>query len=226
MRMRVKKWARPELAVCPFYVPDPGAVKGSWRDKFKNDAPLHVELGCGKGVSTSRMAFENPQVNYVAIDLITSVLGVCKRNAEAVYSGSREVDNLLLTNYEIEKIADCFSAEDRVERIYISFPNPWDDRHKQYKHRLTHTRQLMVYREFMTDDGEIWFKTDDDQLFRDSLAYFKESGFEIRFETWDLHASGFSPNYESEHEKMFTERGIPTKALIARKTALPAAEEK
>ena len=220
MRMRVKKWARPELAVCPFYAANPQSLKGKWGSAFAEKKPLHIELGCGKGVSTCVMALENPDVNYVAIDLITTVLGVAKRNAESVFEGKREVDNLMLTNFEIESIDNYFSDADRVSRIYISFPNPWDQRHKQAKHRLTHTRQLMKYRQFLTENGEIWFKTDDDELFNSSLGYFEESGFEIVYKTYDLHASGFAPNYETEHEKMFSARGIPIKALIAKKKEL------
>ena len=217
MRMRIKKWAKPELAVCPFYVAIPQEQKGHWSEVFSKAAPLHMELGCGKGVSTSQMALENPEVNYIAIDMITTILGIAKRNAEKAFEGVREVDNLVLTNIDIEQIGECFSAEDKIERIYISFPNPWDQRHKQQKHRLTHSIQLEKYKQFLTEGGEVWFKTDDDQLFDDSIAYFNESGFEITYLTRDLHADGFAPNYVSEHEKMFTEQGIPTKALIARR---------
>ncbi len=217
MRMRVKKWARPELDECPFYVKDPTEMRGKWNRAFPNDHPLHLELGCGKGVSTCRMALENENVNYVAVDINTSIMGVAKRNAENVYKGVREVNNLLLTNFHIEYIWKFFAPEDRVDRIYISFCNPWNKRPKQAKHRLTHTRQLTFYREFLTDGGEIYFKTDDDQLFQDSLEYFRETGFEIPYITYDLHQSGFSPNYESEHEKMFSSEGIPIKFLIAKK---------
>lgn len=228
MRMRLKKWARPELLACPFYTAAPEENKGVWREKFVRRQPLHVELGCGKGVSTAQMALENPDVNYVAIDINSSVLGVAKRNAEAAFAGKREVDNLMLFNYEIERILQTFDARDAVERIYISFPNPWTQKHKQRKHRLTHTRQLLLYREFLAENGEIWFKTDDDTLFHESLPYFEEAGFEITYITYDLHADGKIPNYVSEHEKLFTEQGIPTKALIAVKRELksvPVTEE-
>ena len=107
--------------------------------------------------------------------------------------------------------------KDKVERIYINFCNPWP-RGKHHKKRLTHTRQLMKYREFLVDNGEIYFKTDDDQLFNDSLIYFKESGFNIIKKTYDLHSEeSFWNNVETEHEKMFSDEGIKIKALIAQK---------
>ncbi len=215
MRMRLKKWARPELEACPFYIRQPEEYRGRWAEAFVREAPLELELGCGKGVSTALMALENPGVNLVAVDINSSVLGVAKRNAEAAFAGRRAVDNLKLMNYEIELISRVFGPEDAVRRIYISFPNPWTQRHRQEKHRLTHTRLLNIYRGFMADGGEIWFKTDNDELFEASLSYFPQAGFEIKELTRDLHAEASHPNYISEHEKLFSSQGIPIKALIA-----------
>ncbi|MBR5751342.1 MAG: tRNA (guanosine(46)-N7)-methyltransferase TrmB [Clostridia bacterium] len=215
MRMRLKKWARPELEACPFYIRQPEEYRGRWAEAFRREAPLELELGCGKGVSTALMALENPGVNLVAVDINSSVLGVAKRNAEAAFADRRAVDNLKLMNYEIELISRVFAPEDAVRRIYISFPNPWTQRHRQEKHRLTHTRLLNIYRGFMADGGEIWFKTDNDELFEASLSYFPQAGFEIKELTRDLHAEASHPNYISEHEKLFSSQGIPIKALIA-----------
>lgn len=217
MRMRNKPWARPELEACPYHIAEPTSLRGRWREQFLNDAPLHVELGCGKGVSTCRMAYENKNVNYVAIDLISNVLAVTRRNIAAVY-GDEPIENILLASHDITLIRTVFAPEDRVERIYISFCNPWTEKARHEKKRLTHPRQLLQYREFLTENGEIWFKTDNDELFDASLEYFKECGFETVFITRDLHASGFEPNYVSEHEKMFTEKGVPIKAVIVKKS--------
>jgi len=217
--MRKKKWALPELEACPWVVRDCDRWRGHWRALFPKDQPLHLELGCGKGVSTCEMAWDQRGVNFVAIDVSTDVLGVARRNIAARYGGE-PVDNIRLAVKECTFISQTFAPEDRVERIYISFCNPWGQRDRQHKRRLTHPRQLMQYRDFLAGDGEIWFKTDDDGLFADSLNYFAACGFAPRFLTYDLHASGFSPNYVSEHEKMFTERGVATKFLIAVKGAL------
>ena len=83
---------------------------------------------------------------------------------------------------------------------------------------MTHTKQLEKYKEFLVEGGEIYFKTDDDNLFEDSLVYFKEAGFEIVKNTHNLESEeNFWENIETEHEKMFKEQGIKIKALIARK---------
>ena len=77
---------------------------------------------------------------------------------------------------------------------------------------------ILKYKQFLDDDGEIYFKTDDDDLFNSSLIYFEECGFEIEAKTYDLHKELiFENNIETEHEKMFSEQGIKIKALIARK---------
>ena len=73
------------------------------------------------------------------------------------------------------------------------------------------------YKEFLSKGGEIYFKTDDDNLFLDSLNYFEKAGFEIVKKTFDLHEEvDFWENVETEHEKMFSEQGIKIKALVAR----------
>ena len=111
------------------------------------------------------------------------------------------------------------TRNDRAERIYIHFCNPWTEHPKHAKRRLTHPRQLMQYREILKPGGEIWFKTDDDTLFQDSLVYLDLCGFVIRYLTHDLHAAGFTPNYISEHERKFTDMGVPIKFGIFRMKA-------
>ena len=222
MRMRRKAWTEPLLDACAYLVNRPREHRGHWRESFaRQDAPLHLEIGCGKGVSTVRMAHENPDVNYVAIDEVRHVLAVTIKNATAEY-GSDPVGNLVLSAVDAMFITDTFAPEDGISRIYISFPNPWNEKAKQHKRRLTHPRQLMQYRTFLTPGGEIWFKTDDATLFAASKRYLTGCGFEITYETDDLHASGFTPNYISEHEAHYLALGMSIHFLIARMSDLPS----
>ncbi len=219
MRIRFKAWARPELEASQFYIDNPEILKGKWKETFKNkDNPIHLELGCGKGQFISKLANQNPNINYIAIDLVDAMLGLAKRNVEAVYNeANKEIDNIILTRFDIERILLILNKNDNIERIYINFCNPWP-KGKHRKKRLTHTRQLNKYRDFLQDGGEIFFKTDDDDLFTSSLIYFRESRFEIISKTYDLHSKPiFENNIETEHEKMFSEQVIKIKALIARK---------
>ena len=221
MRIRYKKWARPELEASKFYIDEPEKMKGKWKEFFKNpNNPLHIELGCGKGQFISNLASENLDKNYIAIDLIDAMLGLAKRNVEQVYAEKNiEPENIVLTRYDIERILQILDKGDKIERIYINFCNPWP-KGKHRKKRLTHTRQLEKYKQFLTPNGEIYFKTDDDDLFNSTLLYLEETGFEVKAKTYDLHQEPiFEHNIETEHEKMFTEQGIKIKALIAQNTS-------
>ena len=220
MHMRTKKWAKPELAVCPYFTDEADTLRGHWRERFAKDQPLYLELGCGKGVSTAAMVYDNRDRNFVAMDITCNVLGDTRRNIARTY-GEEPVDNVIIARYDIEYIRNVFAPEDRIERIYINFCNPWTKRPKYAKRRLTHPRQLMQYRDFLVDGGEIWFKTDDTPLFTESLPYFEACGFDMRYLTSDLHAAGFAPNYVSEHEQKFTALGVPIKFVIMRKKPGP-----
>lgn len=219
MHIRKKKWARPELAACPFYEENGEKRIGHWREAFPHPGrPLQLEMGCGKGVSTAQMVAANPEINYVVVDISADVLGDTRRNIVRACEGNPE--NVWILSADICYIDRFFDQADGPERIYISFCNPWSERPKHEKRRLTHPRQLVQYRRMLREGGEIWFKTDDDPLFEDSLAYFLLCGFEPVYLTRDLAASGFAPNYISEHEQKYMEQGVPIKFGIFRMTAL------
>ena len=132
-----------------------------------------------------------------------------------------KVPNLQLVRENCEYISKIFNENDCIERLYINFCNPWPkDKHK--KRRLTYPRQLEQYKKFLKPGGEIFFKTDDNDLFIDSVGYLEESGFKIIDKTFDLanndifeKAKNGHKNIVTEHEEMFTKEGIKIKALIA-----------
>ena len=158
MRIRYKKWARPELEASPFYVDNPEEYKGKWKSLFKNDNPIYLELGCGKGNFISQLAYNNPNINFIAIDMIDAMLGLAKRNIEQVYK-NQKIENVIITRFDIERISLILDENDKIDRIYINFCNPWP-RPKHRKKRLTHSKQLKLYREFLKDGSEIFFKTE------------------------------------------------------------------
>ena len=216
MRIRKRSWTKEELEQAKFYIDNPQENKGKWKSTFKVERPINIELGCGKGQFIANLGVRNPNINFIGVDLIDTMLGLAKRNVEEVYaSENREIDNVILTRCNIEQILTMMDENDQVERIYINFCNPWP-RGKHHKKRLTHTKQLELYKTFLKKGGEIHFKTDDDNLFLDSLNYFKEAGFEIVWKTYDLHSENVPDNIVTEHENMFSNEGIKIKALIAR----------
>ena len=194
----------------------PEDYKGRWKEFFNNENDhIYLELGCGKGFFVKKAAKQNQNINYIAIDLIDAILGMANRNIIEEFE-NKEVLNLALTRYDVEEINNILDKSDNIERIYINFCNPWPKpRHK--KRRLTHTRQLEKYKQFLTPKGEIYFKTDDDELFRESLEYFKEAGFEVVKTTENLNEEpNFWENIETEHEIKFKNEGIKIKAGIFR----------
>lgn len=232
MRMKFKPWAREELETSPFYIDNPCDYKGKWKTAFERQAPIYVELGCGKGNFIAQISKKNQDINYIAVDLVDAMLGMAKRNVEATYGirnstvaeevedeieKQKVVKNLKLIRYDISRISDIFDKQDSISRIYINFCNPWP-RGKHHKKRLTHERQLEQYAKFL--NGEIFFKTDDDGLFEDSIKYFERSGYLIEKITRDLANEldfwNGETNIITEYERMFMNDGIKIKALIAK----------
>ena len=235
MRMRYKPWARPELEESFFYIDNPQDYKNKWKTVFEKDSPLYLELGCGKGSFIAKLSHNNPNINYIAIDLVDVMLGMAKRNVEVEYGirnttdkeeikdeveKGKQVKNLKLVRYDISRINDILGPEDKIDRIYINFCNPWP-RGKHHKRRLTFDKNLLNYKNFLSDGGKIFFKTDNDELFEDSLKYFSKAGYKIEKFTYDLAKEkafwDSEENLKTEHEKMFEADGIKIKALIASK---------
>lgn len=209
MRLRKKWWARPEMEASSFTIINPQEYKGKWCKEFKNNNDIYLELGCGRGKFISTHAQQNPNINYIGVDLKDEVIiYALKKLVEA------ELENGRVIPMNIAGIAEVFD-KDEVSRIYINFCNPWPkDRHN--KRRLTHTKFLTEYKKFLKSGSEIWFKTDDTELFEDSQIYFKESGFSIEYLTYDLHKSDFQGNVVTEYEEKFTSLGMKTMFLLAK----------
>ena len=219
MRIRRKPWARPELEASNLFIVFPKKCKGIWHKKFIDELkPLCLELGCGKGAFLSKLAVKNPNCNYIGLDIKDEMLVLTKRNIEKEYNDKMlPVSNVLITAYDISRISDIFDDKDVVDKIYINFCNPWP-RTKHKKRRLTHIRQLSQYRHFLKPGGKIYFKTDDDELFLESKNYFKESRFNIIYETYNTSGLKLEDNIETEHELMFKLAGKTIKFLIAERS--------
>ena len=210
MRLRKKWWARPELEASDLFIKDPRSLKGQWKKEFGNNNHIHLELGCGRGGFLTQNCLKYPDVNHIAIDLKDEVLVYALRKVQE----HEEIRNGRIVALNINFVSELFD-KDEIDKIYINFCNPWPkDRHN--KRRLTHTKFLTEYKKFLKPGAEIWFKTDDTDLFNDSQEYFKECGFELEFVTYDLHNSEFTQNLMTEYETKFTNLGMKTMFLRAR----------
>lgn len=215
MRLRKKWWAKPELEESSIAVVNPTECKGRWKEVFGNDNDIHLELGCGFGTFITSKSVNDDSINYIGIDLKEEVLVYAKRKlVDTFKEAGKEPNNVKLMRLEISTIADIFD-KDEISKIYINFCNPWP-KGKHNKRRLTHNRFLEKYKTFIKPNTEIWFKTDDKDLFEASQEYFKESGFDIRYITYDLHNSGFQGNIVTEYERKFSEKGMNIMFLVGK----------
>lgn len=204
MRLRNIKGSKEFIEKSPFVVQHPEVYKGCWHNLFHNNNPLHVEIGMGKGQFIHTLATENPDINFLGIEMYSSVL------YRALERRSRtELDNLYFLRFDARDLTEIFESGD-ISRIYLNFSDPWPkDRHA--KRRLTSPNFLTMYDKVLIPSGYIQFKTDNRSLFDFSVESAKESGiWHIDELTYDLHHSEFlKGNIMTEYESRFAAEGKP-----------------
>ncbi len=205
MRMRTRGHLNERLERCGGLFIDP--------DSEPLPDRLQIEIGCGKGDFITETARRNPGVNYIAIERVSNVIVLAMEKAARA-----ELTNLRFILGDFADVAEHF-PDGCVERIYLNFSDPWP-KNGNAKRRLTHGRFLELYKRILADGGEIFFKTDNRELFEFSLATFTENGFQLDNVTFDLHADGLEGNIMTEYEKRFTQMGVPICRLEARKSGL------
>ncbi len=202
MRARRKNWTETEIATNSRIIKGAALHKGMWRQYFNNDNPIHLEIGCGKGRFIVATAAANPQVNYLAMEREEHVIVMGARV-------SKDIDCALgFIISDVKDINDIISNGE-LSRIYINFCDPWPNRKKWHKRRLTHRGFLDMYENLLDDNGEIFFKTDNKELFEFSLNEFSDKGWRLRNITLDLHNSGMEGNIKTEYEEKFSSIGMP-----------------
>ncbi|HEQ8384152.1 TPA: tRNA (guanosine(46)-N7)-methyltransferase TrmB [Streptococcus pyogenes] len=201
MRVRKRKGAEEHLANNPHYVIlNPEDAKGRWHDVFKNDRPIHIEVGSGKGGFITGMALKNPDINYIGIDIQLSVLSYALDKVLA-----SEVPNVKLLRVDGSSLTNYFE-DGEVDMMYLNFSDPWP-KTKHEKRRLTYKDFLDTYKRILPEHGEIHFKTDNRGLFEYSLASFSQYGMTLRQIWLDLHASNYEGNVMTEYEEKFSNKG-------------------
>ncbi len=160
---------------------DPIALKGNWREEyFKNDHPLFLELACGKAEYAVTLAELYPQWNYVAVDIKSDRMW--KGAQRALEKG---LSNIAFLRIQIEHLLDFF-AEDEVQEIWLTFPDPFPKR-KHRKKRLTHARFLHYYKKILSPQCQVHLKTDARSLFIYTKQQLQQEGGTIKEEIEDLY---------------------------------------
>ena len=203
MRLRNKPWAKDALAAHPeMVIQDPAQWKGRWHERFGNNNLIHIEIGSGKGQFVSGMARQNPNINYIGIEIQESVLVVALEKALLA-----DVPNLQLLHVNGGQVTDYFE-DGEVDQIYLNFSDPWPKK-RHAKRRLTHESFLGGYEKVLPPFGELHFKTDNRGLFEYSLASFSQFGLVLKQVWLDLHQVKFPGNVMTEYEEKFSAKGHP-----------------
>lgn len=198
----------------PYSVIDnvPFEMKGKWREEFfKNDNPIVLELGCGKGEYAVGMARMFPNINFIGVDIKGARMWTGAK--AAIEEGLPNVA-FLRTNIEI---IDRFFADGEVQEIWLTFSDP---QMKNERKRLTSTYFMERYRRFLVDGGLIHLKTDSNFLFTYTKEMVKENKLEVEMCTDDLyHATNLDEGTKSilgirtYYESMWLERGLNIKYI-------------
>ena len=185
-------------------------LKGKWRSTvFKNDNPLILELGCGKGEYTVGMARQFQAKNFIGVDI----------KGARIWRGARTAneENLLNAAFlrtRIELINSFFDV-DEVSEIWLTFPDPQEKKRRKKK-RLSGSLFLNRYRQFLVDDGLIHLKTDNLVLFNYTKNLAEYNNLEIIFSSSDLYSSGYEDDIlaiKTFYEKHFLSQEIPIKYI-------------
>ncbi|MER1990646.1 MAG: tRNA (guanosine(46)-N7)-methyltransferase TrmB [Solibacillus isronensis] len=204
MRLKHKPWAAEYIQQHPdVIIPNPEDYKGKWNEAFGNDNPIHIEVGTGKGQFVLGMALQNPDINYIGIELFDSVIVCALEKIEA----ENKPSNLRLLKVDGAKLEEFFEKGD-VDRVYLNFSDPWP-KVRHAKRRLTHEGFLKIYENILVDNGEIHFKTDNRGLFEYSLVSMNEYGMALNYVSLDLHANMPEDNIMTEYEEKFSKLGQP-----------------
>ena len=213
MRLRNVPGSREVMAPHPlcFLEEDPQSPAGGWAEIFGSGHPIHIEVGMGKGQFITTLAMQNPAVNYIGIEKYSSVL---VRALEKLDAMETPPSNIRFIRMDAENICSMF-ARHEVSRIYLNFSDPWPkDRHA--KRRLTSQQFLKRYDQILVPDGQLEFKTDNQDLFRFSLEQAEPAGWKRIASTWDLHHDEIlnAGNIMTEYEQKFSAQGNPICKMI------------
>ena len=183
-------------------------MKGQWNKQFfKNDNPIVLELGCGKGEYTVGLAQLFPDKNFIGVDIKGARLWTGAKDALA-----KDLHNVAFLRTNIEMIHHFFSA-DEVSEIWLTFPDP---QMKKTTKRLTATNFINSYRQFLKPGGLVHLKTDSNFMFTYTCEMVKANNFAVNFSSDDLYASNLVDpilSIKTYYEQQWLARGLTIKYI-------------
>ncbi|ENH95798.1 hypothetical protein J416_14223 [Gracilibacillus halophilus YIM-C55.5] len=209
MRARYKPWAADFIKEnTDIVLPEPSQYFGKWREYFSNDAPLHLEIGTGKGQFIKGMAKQYPNDNFVGIEIVESIIVSAVQKIK-----KKQLSNVRLLNEDAMDLTSIF-AENEIDMIYLNFSDPWP-KNRHEKRRLTFPYFLKQYQQLLKPEGKVVLKTDNRGFFEYSLASMSQYGCIFDEVSLDLHELEDPTNVMTEYEEKFAAKGQPIYRLIA-----------
>lgn len=210
MRLRNVKNANERIINSKYYFESPMEYKGKYHEYFKNDNPIHLEIGMGKGDFIIANALKYPNINFIGLEKFDSVIVRALEKAEEL-----NINNLIMIRADARFIEDIFNHE--IDTIYLNFSDPWPkDRH--HIRRLTSENFLKKYESIFEGDMKIIQKTDNRKLFEYSLKQYVLNDYKIEDISLDLHNDDITDNIETEYEHKFSLKGNPIYKVYVRKS--------
>lgn len=181
-------------------------LKGNWESFFKNENPIVLELGCGKGEYSVALGRENPDKNFIGIDIKGARFW---RGAKTALE--EDLTNVAFLRTQIELIDHCFGKEE-ISEIWITFPDP-QIKYKRTKHRLVTKAFLEKYQAILKRSGVVHLKTDSEFLHGYLLGLLHEGGHEVLYAHHDIYNSSSPPlaatAIQTFYENQYLSEGKP-----------------
>lgn len=185
-----------------YIIDNPTKYKNKWSDLFGNKNPICIELGMGRGNFIINMAKNNPNINYIGIELNESQIATAAQKLV-----NQNIPNLKLINMDAIKLDTVFGKE--INTIYLTFSEPWPKKRDEKK-RFTHYTYLKLYDKIFKKNKHIILKTDNKILFAYSLETLSQYWYSFNRVSLDLHHDENPiPNIMTDFEKKYFEEGRP-----------------
>jgi tRNA (guanine-N7-)-methyltransferase len=188
------------------------ALKGHWQnEQFKNQHPIIIELGCGRGEYTVGLAEEHVAKNFIGVDVKSNRIWTGAKHAL-----DNALNNVAFIRTRIDFIDYCF-GKDEVDEIWITFPDPQPQKTRERK-RLTHTLFLNRYKKFLKSGGLLHLKTDSTSLYEYTLEVIEQNKLPLVWHTNNLYQNCPADRQElikikTHYEKLFTDKGEDIKYI-------------
>ena len=199
MRLRNVKNKEEIMNNSSYLIREPKEYKGKWNTYFKNDNPIYIEIGMGKGQFIINNAKMYPDINFIGIEKYDSVV------AKGLQKVPEGLDNLVIVRGDALEIDEWFDHE--VSKIYLNFSDPWPKK-RHHLRRLSSKVFLSKYIEITKDICDIEMRTDNRDLYMYSLVSFSENEFILKKISFDLHKDDM-PAITTEYEDKFSKDDMP-----------------